>query len=42
MEDKEITKARDNFMKAIKRLTEKYREKGVKIKSVEIEWEDLK
>lgn len=37
-EKPEITKARDNLMRSIKRLGDKYRAKGVKIKSIEVEW----
>lgn len=38
-EEEQIAKARDNFLRAINRLGEKYKAKGVKIKSIEIEWE---
>lgn len=34
-----IAKARDNFLRSIKRLGEKYKAKGVKIKSIEVEWD---
>lgn len=38
MENKKITKARYNFQKALNKLIDKYKEKGVDIKSVEVEW----
>lgn len=38
MKEEQIAKARDNFLRAIKHLKDKYKAKGVKIKSIEIKW----
>ena len=40
MEDEKITKARYNFQKALRKLANKYREKGLKIYSIDIIWKD--
>lgn len=34
----EEEKNRDNFIKSLRKLVERYKQKGVKIKSVEVEW----
>lgn len=38
MEDEKITKAKYNFQEALKKLVDKYKEKGVKIDSINITW----
>lgn len=40
--DDELTKARYQFQKALKKFVNKYREKGLNIESVEIEWGNIK
>lgn len=38
LESKETTKRRYNFQKALRKCIDKYKEKGVGINSVKIEW----
>lgn len=40
MEDEKITNARYNFQKALRKFVKKYEEKGLKIGSIDINWED--
>lgn len=42
MEDEKITKARYHFQKALRKFVKRYEDKGVSIKSVDIEWGDAK